>query len=325
MSFVRDALFRGDADITAIVDRVAPPVCEFSDKEWSFLAGYIVEVYEEFKNMYNPFVDKDMGPIRQRVGELHTAVIDLTTRLRKGDIDESWLPRHTFIILSQIQEHGAAVLEDLNSDEAVPAADLDAIDSSLDSMIETYEDMKELIDEAMDNFRRQNFSLVRNVDSADGDGRLVQVSIVGTDVWRRLAIDGRCTLLDVHCLIQKLFAWQGAYSYRFTDGKEKSLDGNIRLCDLGNTTEASYHYGPKWSVKILILSSMEVDERLPRCVAGAGAPPPEALDGPVRFRHCIAILENGTAAEKQKIEKELGAGFAPTEFSVVACNKALSK
>jgi hypothetical protein len=244
--------------------------------------------------------------------------------LRKSEINESWLPRHTFIILSQIQEHAAAVLEDLNSDEAAPSADLEAIDSSLDSMIETYEDMRELINDAMDNFRRQNFSLVRNVDSADGDGRLIQISIVGTDVWRRLAIDGSCTLLDVHRLIHTLFGWKGAYGFRFIDGKDKNLDGKLRLCDLGNTTEVSYQYGPKWGVKILILSSMELDAHIPRCIAGAGAAPPEMLDGPVRFRHCVAILENGSPAEKSKIQKELGEGFEPAAFSIEACNKTLS-
>jgi hypothetical protein len=69
---------------------------------------------------------------------------------------------------------------------------------------------------------------------------------------------------------------------------------------------------------------MELDEHLPRCIAGACAAPLEMLDGPVRFRHCIAILENGNSAEKLKVQKELGEGFDPTAFSVAACNKTLS-
>jgi hypothetical protein len=325
MGYVRDALFRGDTDVHVIVDRVAPSVCGLNDREWNFLASFIFGIYEEFKNLYNPFVDKNMGPLRQRVGELHTAVIDLTARLRKGEINEAWLPRHTFIILSQIQEYAAAVLEELNSDVALPAADLDAIDSSQESMTETYEDMRELIDESMDNFRRRSFSLVRNVDSADGDGRLVQISIVGTEVWRRIALDGSCTLLDAHRLIQTLFGWNGAYGFLFTDAKDKNLDGDVRICDMGNTTEITYQYGPKWGVKILILSSMGLEGQLPRCIAGACAPPPELLDGPVRFRHCIELFENGSFMEKQKALKELGEGFEPAAFNAAACNKALSK
>ncbi|MDR3303499.1 MAG: plasmid pRiA4b ORF-3 family protein [Treponema sp.] len=329
MSYVRDGLFRGDTAVEAIAERVAPMVCGLTEREWSFLAGYIIEVFEEFKFSYNPFVDKKMGPIRQRVGELHTAVIDLTARLRKGGIDESWLPRHTFIILSQIQEHAAAVLEDLNTEEAASDDDLESIDTSLDSMIETYEDVRELIDEAMDNFRQQNFSLVRNIDSASGEGRLIQISIVGTDVWRRLALSGSRTLLEIHRIIQALFGWKGAYSFRFTagrdKGRDKSLDETLRLCDLGGSIEVSYEYGPKWEVKIIILSSSKLDESASvRCIAGAGAPPPETLDGPIRFRRSLGVLESGGLVEKRKAEKELGEQFDAAAFDIIMCNKMLS-
>jgi hypothetical protein len=324
MSYVRDALFRGDTDVECVIKRIIPrSVGSLNGRDRNFLRGYIVEVFNELRDDYNRFADKNMGPIRQRVGELHTAVLDLAARLRKGDIDETSLPKHTFITLSQIQEHAAAVLEDLNTGEEPPESDLDAIDDSIDSMIDTYEDIRELIDEAMDNFRQRNFSVVRNIDSNSGKGRIVQISITGTDVWRRLDMSSSYSLLDVHHIIQTLFNWKGAYGFRFLSGN-KTLDWKLCLNELNGTTEVSYEYGPKWIVKLMFLSASGLDKGV-YCVAGAGSAPPETLDGPIRFRRYLVILENGSPSEKRKVWQELGEDFDSTAFNTESCNTMLKE
>ncbi|MDR1324913.1 MAG: plasmid pRiA4b ORF-3 family protein [Treponema sp.] len=324
MSYVRDALFRGDTDVECVIERIIPRSAgSLNGRERNFLIGYMFEVFNEFRNTYNRFADKNMGPIRQRVGELHTAVIDLAARLRKGDIDETSLPKHTFIILSQIQEHAAAVLEDLNTDEKPPESDLEAIDNSIDSMIDTYEDIRDLIDESMDNFRQRTFSVVRNIDSNSGEGRIVQISVTGTDVWRRLDMSGSYSLLDTHHIIQTLFNWKDAYGFRFLSG-DKTLDSKLCLNELNGTMEISYEYGPKWIVKLMFLSASGLDKGV-RCIAGVGSAPPETLDGPIRFRRYLDILENGSPSEKRKIQQELGEDFDPTAFNIETCNTMLKE
>ncbi|MDR1398695.1 MAG: plasmid pRiA4b ORF-3 family protein [Treponema sp.] len=324
MSYVRDALFRGDTDVGRVIERILPQAAgTLNGRERTFLTDYIVEVFNEFRDTYNRFADKNIGPIRQRVGELHTAVIDLAARLRKGDIAETSLPKHTFIILSQIQEHAAAVLEDLNTDKEPPESDFEAIDNSIDSMIDTYEDIRGLINESMDDFRQRNFSVVRNIDSNSGEGRIVQISITGTDVWRRLDMSSSYSLLDTHRMIQFLFNWKGAYGFRFLSGN-KTLDSKQCLHELNGTIEVSYEYGPKWIVKLMFLSASELDKGV-RCIAGAGSAPPETLDGPIRFRRYLDILENGSPSEKRKIQQELGEGFDPTAFNTETCNTMLKE
>ena len=323
MSYVRDALFHGDTDVGRVIERLIPRSAgSLNGRDRNFLTGYIIEVFNEFRDTYNRFADKNMGPIRQRVGELHTAVIDLAARLRKGDLDETSLPKHTFIILSQIQEHAAAVLEDLNTDKEPSESDLEAIDNSIDSMIDTYEDIRELIDEAMDIFRQRNFSVVRNIDSDSGEGRIVQISISGTDVWRRLDMSGSYSLLDTHRMIQALFTWKGAYGFRFLSGN-KTLDSKLCLNEL-NGTEVSYEYGPKWIVKLMFLSASGLTKGV-HCIAGAGSAPPETLDGPIRFRRYLDILENGSPSEKRKVQQELGENFDPTAFNTETCNTMLKE
>jgi hypothetical protein len=337
LSFVRDALFRNEDDISNIINRIIPPVIHLEEADWDLLADYVSDAMQELGKSYTLFADQPMGPIRQRVCEVHTAVIDLSTRLQKGDIDPSWLPKHTFIVLSQIQGHAAGILEDLDSDEAPPPSDLEAMDNSLDSMIETYEDIKELIEDALDNFRKNNLSVVRSVASGEDGWRTVQISVSGTEVWRRALIPESCTLEELGRLIQICLNWKNGSRGRFScensgtsDGEDrggrKTQDDKTRiaeLCDRG-INEMLYEYGTKWTVRIIILSPYQSgkDEAI-RCVAGAGASPPELISGPLRYRKILSALESGSDMEKQAALHELGSDFVADLFDMEKCNKNL--
>jgi len=325
LAYVRDSLYREDGDEELIMRRLVPPPVEIESRDKKYLAEYIADALEEFRKFYNPFTDKTMGPIRQRAGELHTAVIELAVRLSRGDIDTSWLPRHTFIILSQIQSHTAAVMEDLDSDGIIPEAELEALDNSLDSMIETYEDMKELIDDALGSFRRNKLSVIRSgANSTKVTERLIQLTIGGTDVWRRIIIDENRTLAELHQIIQAVFGWRNSQPYRYSDDME--FAAGTKVCELSdaNTVELLYEYGTKWTVKIMMLSRQETPAKRPiRCVAGSGAAPPEFVAGPVKFRRLVSALESGNDMERLSARQELGPDFIPGDFNLDACNRNL--
>ncbi|GHT70069.1 hypothetical protein FACS1894110_20820 [Spirochaetia bacterium] len=336
-SYVRDALFHGEEDVPLILERIVPPSIHLEEREWKILAGYILDTLDEFKPTYTPFADQAMGPIRQRVGELHTAVIDLLARLNKGGVDPSWLPKHTYIVLSQIQGHAVGVLEDLDSDEGPPEGDLEAMDNSLDSMIETYEDIKELIEEALDTFRRSNLSVVkpRPKDGKSNPWRMVQISIGGTGVWRRAAVPESYRLQELHRVIQGALNWQGASVYRFSVEKKTNglssragvLDSKLKIEDLcgEGISELIYEYGTKWTVKVIILPRYDgEDAEAVRCVAGEGASPPEFIDGPLRFRKSISALERGNELERQTALHELGQNFKAEYFDLEGCNRNLN-
>jgi len=215
-SYVRDFLYREEKDVRLIAERLIPPSVEINDRDKKSIADYIESVLEEFRTFYNPFTDKAMGLIRLRAGELHTAVIDLAGQLSKGDIDISWFPRHTFIVLSQIRSHTASVLEDLDSDDTPPEAELEALDASMDSMIETYADIKELIEEAMESFRRNKLAVIRSdTDVNTVMECLIQLSIGGIDVWRRIIIPENLTLEELHKIIQTIFNWRNSQPFEF--------------------------------------------------------------------------------------------------------------
>ena len=336
-SYIRDSLFREEKDVRPVMERLIPASTDVDNRDRRFLTDYVESIQEEFHEFYTPFADKEMGPIRQRAGELHTAVIDLAAMLCKGDIDISWLPRHTFIILSQIQSHTASVLEDLDSDDPPPAPELEALDNSLDSMIETYEDIKELIEKSMNSFRRNKLVVVRSGNkSGNSTEWLVQLSIGGIDVWRRIILSESSTLGELHRIIQAVFGWNNSQSFKFNSEKipgesgkseEKELDKNLSIKDLEkqNIIELLYEYGTKWTVRIMVLSRYESPVSKPiRCVAGAGAAPPEYIGGPLKFRRLLSALISGNDLERLGARQELGTEFFPGEFDLESCNRLLN-
>ena len=277
-------------------------------------------------------------------------------------MDGSWLPKHTFVILFQIQGHTANALEDLDSDELLDDTELESIDNFLDSIIDTYEEMRTLIDEGMENYRRRNMSVVKSDKRTEPDSNNqinIQVSLSGTDVWRRFMTSGECTLEEIHNIIQLLFGWTGKYPHRFVIESRsrkfkqgEALDNTLNLYELHSQgiIELLYEYWTQWMVRLLLLSVHNVshnavqdavqhamqnevsqsdntqsdDKELhARCIAASGAAPPEALGGPLRFRRFISILRNEEGPEQTLAKKELGPDFNPDFFDMDACNKML--
>jgi hypothetical protein len=327
-SYVVDSLFRGDPDPAGVLERLVPRAAELSRRETEVLLRYILEILEDFREEYTVFSDQYTGPVRQRVGELHTAIVELSTGLQKGEIDPAWLPGHTFVVLSQIQNHAADILEDLVSADPPDETELASIDASLDNMIDTYEDLKEQIDAALESFRRNKFSLLKS--SVGSAWRTVQIGIGGAEIWRRLILPQTCRLTELQDIIRVLFGWNDLEPSRFILGEDGTdLTGETCLQDLAdrNVPEICYEYGDKWTVKIMLLSAYDAapDERI-RCVAGEGAAPPAFIAGPVPLKRYLAGLERGgNTVDFRREWREPDPGSEAAAFDLEACNRELER
>jgi hypothetical protein len=337
LAYIKDAFFRNDNDIENIINRLAPPVVKLNEAERELLAEFISENMDEFFQSYSSFIDRNTGMLRQRVAELHTAVIELSIKLQtelvqNGKIETqtefaAWLPKHTFVVLSQIQGHAAALLEDLAFDESPPESDVIAMDNSLDSMIDTYTDIKELIRTGMENFRRSNLTVIHGGKTSNWRGqlwRMIQISIVSLDVWRRAIISHECTMEELHQLIRIGMDWSGNLRFRFycetPDGGKDYLHDKIKLGDINfrGKKEIVYEYA-KWTVKIIIMSSYQpANIEKTRFIAGDGAAPPENVDGPRHFKRLQAVQHTSKSSQQ-----EFGLEFVPDGFNMEKMNHKL--
>jgi len=345
-SYVLDALYRGDPDIPALMERILPGGERvLRANAWEFLANLAAAIYLEYEPAYSPFADTAVGPVRQRMGELHTAVAELAFRLGGSGRENPWLPKQTFIVLSQLQEHSAAVMEDLcvlknlrvrscgasgEAEQPYPTEkDLELVDYSLDGMIEDYEQLKELISEAESTFRRNSMTVIHAGDDEEEETqwRVVQLSLGGTDVWRRVILPDTMTLEALHEVIQLLFDWEASFGYRFCQG-ETVLSQRARLgALLEGGSGLDYEYGGRWTIKVLGLSPYtpaEGEAAQIRCEAGAGAAPPEELQGPQRFRRLLGALNRENGPERYNALDELGEDFDPERFNLDDYNRRLA-
>ncbi|MDR1256890.1 MAG: plasmid pRiA4b ORF-3 family protein, partial [Spirochaetaceae bacterium] len=272
----------------------------------------------------------------QAVCELHTAVIDLAARLCRENIDHSILPKHTFIVLSQIQIYTSGILEDLDVEEEPTEQELSSIDNSVEDMLEIFAEMKEMIDKSRDTFRQTNLTLVRNDEDGALAWRTAQISIGGTGVWRRLILPQSFGLADVHRVILRIFSWSGLQPHKFTldymtDGglfdDSDGLKENITIKELTARylNEINYEYGVRWNIKIIFSPCGDTNIKKPACIAGENAAPPENIEGPLRFRRFILALETDNAHERTIAIGELGDDFDPEAFDIKECNKRLEE
>jgi hypothetical protein len=166
---------------------------------------------------------------------------------------------------------------------------------------------------------------------------------VGQPIWRRLLVSMRASLLELHGIIQHSLGQFAADEHHF------ELDG-VRYVDPGaagrhrratdQTAIASLGLDP--GARLLHLAATESDpwrhvvsveqigprlvgQRVPICLAGGGAPPPEDCDGPRRYTTLLAALAAPFDPWAAELREWLPAEFDPRYVDLNAVNAQLSR
>jgi hypothetical protein len=336
-AYVRDAMFRRDMDFDGIMKRLVPSPLRLNRFQAEMLAGYMIEYFRESKKSYSVFTDQSTGPLRRDAAILHTATIARAAQLEKSTINPLFLPKHTFIILSQIQRQSASTLEVLSSDEEPSSTDIDAMYDATENMTDALNDLNDMIERSFDRYRQSRLSLVSRDPPVDSQWRTAQISVAGTDVWRRLVLPMNMTLTDLSELIVALFNWSGEQDHKFIFNDEDKhgawFDANNTLKETlplstftnASLTELAYEYGPCWRVRTLLLATYDAAEgERVHCITGENAPPPEDIEGPLRFHRFVQALASHNEDERAAARVELGMGFRSDRFSVTQCNEQIS-
>lgn len=171
----------------------------------------------------------------------------------------------------------------------------------------------------------------------------VEVLRVVPQVWRRLLVSSRASLLELHAAIQQALGQAPSAEHRFVvDGVEYhdpegaehparatdcaalaslDLDPGARLLhEVANGTS-----GWEYIITVEEIAPRLVGQRIPVCLAGGGAAPPDDCDGPERYAELLAALADPHDPWAAELREWLPQGFDPEYVDLNSVNARLAR
>ncbi|MEK7316408.1 MAG: plasmid pRiA4b ORF-3 family protein [Candidatus Eisenbacteria bacterium] len=168
------------------------------------------------------------------------------------------------------------------------------------------------------------------------------IVLAGTQplVWRRILVPPSYSFWDLHVAIQDAMGWEDRHLHEFeivTDSDEPPVRIGIPspeipadrrplagwghsvadvFRDHGSMARYLYDFGDDW-VHAVIFEGIEPKApkgRLPRCIGGAGACPPEDCGGPPGYERLLEILADPEHEEYEEMLAWVCGKFDPAAF-----------
>jgi hypothetical protein len=180
-----------------------------------------------------------------------------------------------------------------------------------------------------------------------GEGRVFQLRVeldeVAPLVWRRLLVSGRASLHELHDVIER------AMGGDTDDGYTIRVDGIAyhpiadepprgRECEATSLDDLGLHIGARFEhlaeahgdpwhhvVTVEQVTLRLVGQRLPACIAGGRAAPPDDCTGPRAYRELLAALADPLDPRTADVRSWLPDHFDPEYVDVTAINAALAR
>jgi hypothetical protein len=173
-------------------------------------------------------------------------------------------------------------------------------------------------------------------------------------IWRRVLVPADVKLPDLHGVIQLAMGWQDTHLYHFMVGTRQdelrfygdpqTLD--IDLWQLGegrfindlrvpldhllvnekDWIRYEYDFGDGWIHRLTlekILVQPLREARMPRCIAGRRACPPEDIGGVPGYEQALDVLADSSHPEHQELREWLGGSFESELFDREVVNAEL--
>jgi hypothetical protein len=185
--------------------------------------------------------------------------------------------------------------------------------------------------------------------SSGFDERALQVKVtlegIEPPIWRRVAIPASNTLDRFHAILQAALGWTNSHLHVFEVEGERigipyeleslyeTFTRSSRIIGVGDLVDRGvrrftyeYDFGDGWlhTVEIEDVHSMERHGRLPRCLAGARACPPEDCGGAGGYERMLEILFDPRHEEFEEMRRWVGPDFEPDRFDLQEVNDRLA-
>jgi hypothetical protein len=163
-------------------------------------------------------------------------------------------------------------------------------------------------------------------------------------IWRRVLVPGSIKLHRLHGVLLWTMGWAGGHLHEFVIGHDHYGEPDPyfneppRLQADNRSTLASalgtrkdflylYDYGDGWEHRVSVEQILPADPalKLPQCLDGANACPPEDVGGPPGYADFLVAIGNPDHEEHAAMLEWCGGAFDPTAFDPVAVNESLRR
>ncbi|MEE9307525.1 MAG: plasmid pRiA4b ORF-3 family protein [Spirochaetia bacterium] len=169
----------------------------------------------------------------------------------------------------------------------------------------------------------------------------VELEEVWPPVWRRILVSDRINLLELHEVIQEVFGWEDYHLHSFKIHGVEYGDPEHDDFDIHDETETSlralgltpgesftytYDFGDGWTHTLRLERILPVQDRkrLPRCLAGGRACPPEDVGGTGGYAEFLEALSDPEHPEHDRYLEWVGGAFDPEAFDPKDANRRLA-
>jgi Plasmid pRiA4b ORF-3-like protein len=172
----------------------------------------------------------------------------------------------------------------------------------------------------------------------------IELQDLKPSIWRSVLVPGLIKLSKLHVVLLRTMGWMGGHLHEFIIGDAHygepdtdfpqtppvlREDRNNLANSLGtlNTFRYLYDFGDGWEHKVRVEKILPPDStaRLPLCLAGANACPPEDVGGPPGYVDFIEAISDPHHDEHEAMLEWCGGAFDPYAFDLDAVNADLAQ
>ncbi len=159
-AYIFDALYRKEKGFSGIFDRIIPDKTTLDEIQIKTFMLHIQERYDKLVSKYNRFLDFEKGQVRSSSLELYSSLVKLICELDSCGIPVASLPQQQLVIVSQLFSHTTKFLEAFMTESNLSKEDIAMISTSLDGMLESFDEVSEDLTLAMGKKNVDGFTII---------------------------------------------------------------------------------------------------------------------------------------------------------------------
>jgi len=175
-----------------------------------------------------------------------------------------------------------------------------------------------------------------------GTAHQLRITLLEVDppIWRRVLVPSDATLGDVNFILQATMGWTNSHLHQFTIQDVEYSDPRFEIDDtedefavtLAEVAPAErsrftllYDFGDGWEHEVVVekILPSKPSQRLPCCLAGERARPPEDCGGPWGYQDLLEAIGDPKHEEHDAMLEWVGGAFDPEVFDLADLNKRL--